>query len=195
MSQEPPTPRKRGRPSSPEVRNRVLAAAHDILMSEGFGRLTVEAAAARSGVSKPTIYRHWANAQELAMAALIARPPAEPPASGRDNPREALTRHLADLIATFATTRGRQVALTLAAADGESELAKAFRTRVILASREAGRDILSRAVAAGDLAAPADLEATLDMIYGAVFYRLLAGHRPLDPGLAAAIVATIWRAP
>jgi AcrR family transcriptional regulator len=195
MSQERTSPRKRGRPSNPEVRERVLRAAHDILMSEGFGRLTVEAAAAKSGVSKPTIYRHWANAQELAMAALIASPPADAPATATGTARAALARHLADLIAAFATTRGRQVALTLAAADADSELAKAFRTRVILASREAGRVLLARAVAAGELAPPSDIEAALDMIYGAVFYRLLAGHRPLDPALAQAIVATVWRAP
>jgi AcrR family transcriptional regulator len=194
MSQDPATPRKRGRPASAEARARVLAAAHDILMTEGFGRLTVEAAALKSGVSKPTIYRHWANAQELAMAALIARPLPEAPPGDTDTAREALTRHLGDLIAAFATTRGRQMALTLAASDVESELAKAFRTRVILASREAGRDILARAVAGGDLAPLPDIEAALDMIYGALFYRLLAGHRPLVPGLAEAIVATVWRA-
>lgn len=195
MSQEPVTTRKRGRPSSPEVRDRVLRAAHDILMTEGFGRLTVEAAALKSGVSKPTIYRHWANAQELAMAALIARPLPDTPRGDTGSARDALTHHLRDLIAAFATTRGRQVALTLAAADAESELAKAFRNRVILASREAGRTILGRAIAGGELAALPDLDTTLDMIYGAVFYRLLAAHRPLDPDLAGAIVATVWRAP
>lgn len=194
MSQEPTTPRKRGRPPSPEVRDRALRAAHDILMTDGFGRLTVEAVAAKSRVSKPTIYRHWANAQELAMAALMARPPAEVTAPG-GNARAALTQHLADLIAAFATTRGRQVALTLAAADAESELSKAFRSRVILASREAGRGILTRAIASGEMAPVADMEALLDMIYGAVFYRLLAGHKALTPDLAPAIVAAIWRMP
>jgi AcrR family transcriptional regulator len=187
--------RKRGRPASTDARARVLVAAHDILMTDGFGRLTVEAAALKSGVSKPTIYRHWANAQELAMAALIARPlpDSSPAASG--SAREALARQLGDLIAAFATTRGRQMALTLAAADAESELAKAFRTRVILSSREAGRTILSRALADQEIAALPDVEAALDMIYGALFYRLLAGHRPLTPDLADALVATIWRAP
>ena len=195
MSQEPASRRKRGRPPSPEVRARVLEAAHDILMSQGFGRLTVEAVAAKSGVGKPTIYRHWANAQELAMAALIATPPADTPPTGAGSARAALTRQLAGLIAAFATARGRQIALTLAAADSESELAKAFRTRVILSSREAGRALLDRALDEGELAPLADIEAVLDMIYGAVFYRLLAGHRPLSPDLAEAIVAMVWRAP
>jgi len=41
-------------------------------MTEGFGRLTVETVSARSRVGKPTIYRYWANASEIAMAALMA---------------------------------------------------------------------------------------------------------------------------
>ena len=64
MSQDTNTePRKRGRPPSEAAQKRALQAAHDILMAEGFGRLTIEAVAARSGVGKPTIYRSWANAQ------------------------------------------------------------------------------------------------------------------------------------
>jgi AcrR family transcriptional regulator len=156
-------------------------------MSEGFARLTIDADSQRSGASKPTIYRHWANAQELAMAALIeALPvPDETPAA------EAMESHLARIIATFATTRGRQVAIALAAADSESELSRAFRTHVILKSREAGRAILSRGIARGDVAPPPDMEAALDMIYGAVFFRLLLRHQPLDPGLAAELAALV----
>lgn len=185
MSQ--PSPPRRGRPPSADTRDRILRAAHDLLISEGFARLTVDAVALRSGASKPTIYRHWANAQELAMAALIeASPlPEETPAA------EAMESHLARIIATFATTRGRQVAMALAAADGESELSRAFRTHVILKSREAGRAILLRGIARGDLAAPPDMEAALDMIYGAVFFRLLLRHQPLDPGLAAELAGLV----
>ena len=117
-------------------------------MAEGFGRLSIEAVAARSGVGKPTLYRNWANAQELA----------------------------------------------LASADPQSEFTKAFRNKVILASREAGRAILQGAIAAGEIAPPPDLEVLLDMIYGPVFYRLLVGHQPLDAALADAVIETVFRA-
>jgi AcrR family transcriptional regulator len=187
MSQEAVHPRRRGRPPNQQAKDRVLAVAHDILMAEGFGRLTVEAVAARARVSKPTIYRHWANAQELAMAALIEAFPTP----GDTPPTEALEAHLARIIATFATTRGRQVAIALAAADSESELARAFRTHVILRSREAGRAILTRGIEQGRIAAPLDMEATLDMVYGAVFFRLLLRHQPLDSSLAAHLAGLV----
>ena len=65
-------PRKVGRPRSQTARKAVLETAYKIVMSEGVGRLTVERVALEAGVGKPTIYRNWANAHELAMAAFMA---------------------------------------------------------------------------------------------------------------------------
>ena len=49
----------------------------------------------------------------------------------------ALQAQLRSLVAAFATTR--QVPLTLAAADSESEMSKAFGSKVIFSTRETGR--------------------------------------------------------
>jgi AcrR family transcriptional regulator len=191
MSQPPKPKSNRGRPRSEAARDRALVVAREILLSEGFGRLTMEAVARRSGVSKPTLYRHWANAQQLAMAALVPPAAAEGAREGR-TARARLTRQLETLIEAFATTRGRQIALTLASADPDSEYTRAFRNRVLLTSREIGREIIQSAIGAGELAAPDDLEAVLDMMYGPIFYRLLMGHLPLTRDLSPAIVERIW---
>ena len=193
MSQDIEPQPRRGRPPSAEARDRALRAAHEILTADGFGRLSIEAVAARSGVGKPTIYRNWANAQELAMAALIANPMPEVHAEGV-TAQARLIAQMRGLVAAFGTTRGRQVALALASADPASEFTKAFRNKVILASRETGRTILEAAIASREITQPPDLEVLLDMIYGPVFYRLLVGHRPLEPQFAEAIVATAFQA-
>ncbi len=187
MSQDQTSPRGRGRPPSKAARKKALLTARDILLSEGFGRLTIEAVAARSGVSKPTIYRNWANAGELAMAALMADPSARTDMAGRSL-AASLRSQMHALVTAFATTRGRQIALTLAASDPESEMAKAFRNRVILSSREAGRQLIGDAVSRSEIAGPADIETVLDMIYAPVFYRLLVGHLPLDIAFADNLV-------
>lgn len=181
-------PKRRGRPPSQLARARILKAAHDILIEDGFGRLTVEAVASKSGVGKPTIYRQWANACELAMAALMSGDSGAIEEDGI-NLRSALTAQMRSLIQAFATTRGRQIAMTLAAADPESEFTKAFRNQVILSSRETGRALLIEAAARGEIMLPQNLEVLLDMMYGPVFYRLLVGHRPLDANFAENIVA------
>ena len=69
------TPRRKpGRPRSERARQAILRSAFDLLQEVGPTRLTVEAVAARAGVGKPTIYRYWANAQDLAMAAMSVGP-------------------------------------------------------------------------------------------------------------------------
>ncbi len=180
--------RPKGRPPSRAARDSALRAAHDILMQEGFGRLSIEAVAARSGVGKPTIYRNWANASELAMAALMLDTVADP-GGGRPDLAGALHGQMRGLVTAFATTRGRQIALTLAASDPESEMTKAFRNRVILSSREMGRQLIAAAVARQEITAPGDTEILLDMIYAPLFYRLLVRHLPLDPEFADGVVA------
>jgi len=188
-----PAGRPRGRPPSKAARQKALQAARDILMREGFGRLTVEAVAARSGVGKPTLYRNWANASELAMAALMAGE-VETTEAGDARLETALGGQMRALVRAFATTRGRQIAIALAAADPESEMTKAFRNRVILSSREAGRGTIEAAAARGEIGPVDDIEALLDMIYGPLFYRLLVGHRPLDERFADNVVAIVLRA-
>ncbi|QPC86400.1 TetR family transcriptional regulator [Mesorhizobium sp. NBSH29] len=186
MSQD--SPKLRGRPPSKAARRKALAAAYDILMQDGLGRISIEAVAARSGVGKPTIYRNWANASELAMAALMEGHPEIAAARKQSDLGDALKRQIKDIVQVFATTRGRQIALALATADPDSEMTRAFRNRIILSGREAGRQLLDEAAQRGEIKPPPDIEVLLDMIYAPIFYRLLVGHRPLNLGFAEALV-------
>lgn len=145
--------------------------------------MTIEAVAALSGVGKPTIYRHWANAGGLVMEALMSNLPDDSAASG-GRLTDMLRAHLRRPVATFATTRGRQIAMGLAASDPESEMTKSFRHRVILSSRENGRALIEAATKTGEINAPADMNIILDMICAPLFYRLLVGHLPLSQDFA-----------
>lgn len=177
---------RRGRPRSEAARDKALAAARALLAEGGPARLTVEAVAARAGVGKPTIYRHWANAQELAMAALLAEPETGPAASRPG--LSALTALLEETARRLSSREGRQSALLLASAEQDGELFKAFRNRVILDGRRAARGHLEAAAARGEIQRDLDLDLALDMVFGALFLRMLAGHAPLAPGLGAAAV-------
>lgn len=196
MSQEPDNNpiAKRGRPRSEAARQAILRTAHDMLVADGLGRLTIEAVAERARVGKPTIYRYWKNAQELAMAALMAGQPDTETATMSGRTREKLHRQMGNLLAIFATPRGRQIALTMAAAEPDSEMAKAFRTRVMLEQREEGRAIIAEAGARGEIRPDADMETILDMLYAPVFYRLLVGHLPLTEAFGRNVVDTVLRA-
>lgn len=75
-------------------------------------------------------------------------------------------------------------ALMPAAAEPDSELAKPFRHRVILAARDEGRRLLQRAIDDGTLRRGLDLDVALDLLYGPIFFRVLLGRGPLDAHFA-----------
>lgn len=183
---------RRGRPPSQAARQAVLSVAYRIVMDEGLGRLTIERVAAEAGVGKPTIYRTWANAQDLAMAAFMAQPQAESATRHHSSARRALRAHLGSVVEALGTQRGKQITLTMASADPNSELAKAFRNQVILKSREAGRAVIEGAIASGEVRPGTKVEAVLDMLYGPLFFRMLVGHQTLTSAIAGELVDAIF---
>ena len=185
------TKRKPGRPRSTKARVAILKAARELLQEGGLAAVTMEAIALRAGVGKPTIYRSWANRYEVAMAALVDAAPKTTASRARAGPLEALRHQLRQMAALFDSALGRSVATMLTAADGESEVARAFRNRFINARRDEGRALLDAAVLVGDLRGAFDIEIALDLIYGPFFYRLLMGHGGLGKGYADAIVDSL----
>lgn len=173
-------PNPPGRPRNPAIRLAVLDAARALLADGGLPAVTIEALAARTGVSRPTIYRHWPNSAAVAMEAFVSAtlPGGSPKPTG--SPLTDLAAHLRKLTQTFATPTGRSAAALLAASQGETELTKAFRNHFIMTARQEGRRLLQLAAAQGQLRPRLDLELTLDLIYGPLYFRLLMGHAELS---------------
>ena len=188
---DPTAAKPRGRPPSAAARNAILNAAAALLADGGMGAVTIEAVARHARVGKPTIYRHWPGREALAMAAVLhggAPSTAVMPTGAALADLELQVTRVAE---TFSAPRGRHAVLMVAASDPGSEIAKAFRTQVMLASRAEGRALLARAIedreVRGDIAA----ECVLDAIYGAIFYRLLIGHQPVDGAFIATLMRTV----
>jgi AcrR family transcriptional regulator len=61
-----PEPRgKKRTPASEETRNRILDAARDLAVEEGFSRFTMERVAERAGVNRLTVYYQFGSKEEL----------------------------------------------------------------------------------------------------------------------------------
>ncbi len=58
------------RPLSTAAREKMIAAAQEVVTVDGVEACTIEEVARRSGVAKTTIYRHFADADELVIAAV-----------------------------------------------------------------------------------------------------------------------------
>jgi AcrR family transcriptional regulator len=65
-------PRSPGRPIDVGIDEQLLRATQDLLIEEGFERLTMDAVAKRCGASKATIYRRWPGKTALVVAAAAA---------------------------------------------------------------------------------------------------------------------------
>lgn len=195
-SEGTPERRARGRPRSDRARAAILRATRELLEANGLAALTIEGIAARAGVGKPTIYRWWPDRHAVAMAALMESERVSGPADAagrgpeqRPSAIASLGQQLRRVVEVFSRPVGRAAARIIAAADNDSELARAFRNHFILARREEGRAFLLQAIEEGELRGDIDVEVALDMLFGAVFFRLLLGHAPLDVRLADQIVA------
>jgi AcrR family transcriptional regulator len=177
--QAPSLPPRRGRPRDPRTRTAILAAARELLARGGLTAVTIEAIAQKAEVSRPTIYRYWPNAPAVAMAAFLETTGAAEAAKSPRSPLAALHAQLHALADAFTAPTGRSVAAMVAAAQSETELAKAFRNEFIARNRDATRLLLDQCVAERQVAPLADIDLTLDLIFGPLFYRLLMGHAPI----------------
>lgn len=182
---------RRGRPRDPAARRAILRAAHELLERGGIGAVTMEAVAERAGVGKPTVYRWWPNSSAVAMAALLEHDVTTKRSPRAKSPLAALRRQLKAVAHIFATPLGRNVAIMLASSDSQTELSKSFRNHFILARREEARALLEEAIDAGEIWRGVDVEAVLDLLYGALFYRLIAAPTVIDSAYTDRIVSLL----
>lgn len=185
------TSRSPGRPRSERARRAILDAAYDQLAMHGFAAMSIEGIAAAAGVSKQTIYRWWPSKAEVVLEAMLERaevliPPVD------TGTLEGDVR--AFLEATFAAgnpTMTRMLTGLMAQAQLDPEFGAKFDARFLAARRDTLHALLERGVARGELAAGTDLDVRVDAAYGLLWYRLLAGHRPLDQDTAGALTALL----
>ena len=184
-------PRARGRPRSAAAQEAILDAAAALIAKGGIGAVTMEAVARTAGVGKPTVYRNWDSREALAMAALLRGEPLKTSVKETDLAIDDLRLQLSRVAKAFCAPRGRNAALMVASAEPDSELAKAFRNQVMIASREEGRALLNRAAVEGSIREDADVDVVLDLIYGPIFYRLLIGHAPVSETFVDAVLTEV----
>lgn len=180
-------------PRGAHARERVLAAALDVLAEHGMPGFTMEAVASRAGASKATVYRHWRSRAALLVDAMDrALPPFSPPATGD------LRGDLVRLLSRFEANLGgrpfpRLMAAFVDAAERDPALA-GLQFRITQSRREPVLALLAAARDRGEIPATADLEVAVDLLAGPAFYRRFIAHRPFPEGYAETIVDHVLRA-
>lgn len=179
--------RPRGRPRSRSAHRAVLEAALALVEREGYGAVTMERLAAQAGVGKQTLYRWWPSKAAVVLEAYLReverrQPPALPAQGAGADLRLAVKR-------TVAAARSARTVLPglIADAQRDSAFALVFRTGFIAPRRRKLARLIQRAQPRPAPEQSISPELVADMIHGAIWYRLLAGHAPLDQRFADAL--------
>jgi AcrR family transcriptional regulator len=152
--------------------------------------MSVDAVAARAGVSKPTIYLRHATKADLATAAIASmRVEPRPPLTG--DMRADLIAHLHLLRTGLERPHGMATVGTVLAEEHQTpELLGLFRERLVRPRRRELRAILDAARDRGELRPEANLDVTVAALVGAFVGRYLAGD-PLSSRFVSTLVDTV----
>jgi AcrR family transcriptional regulator len=186
---EPPAPSEPIRRRRTKTKDRVLAAAGQILSRDGYARLTMERVAAESGAAKTTIYRRWPTKAALCMDLYldVADRELHDPDTGSV---AGDLRQIANTVVRLQTRTiaGQAFIGLIAEAQLNPSTRDAFLAEFADRRRKVTRMVLRRAVERGEIRAGTDVDLVIDALGGAVTFRLLQGHAPLTTRFTTALV-------
>lgn len=184
--------KRRGRQRSTAAESAVLKATMVLLRTKPLCQVTSDAIAQRAGVSKATIYKWWPNKNLVALDAFGACLNAELFVSDTGSAKRDFMEHLKNTIAFYTSPEGRVLRQFLAEGQSDPHFLKVFRERFLKPRRDSLLEIWRRGVERREIRANLDGELVLDLIFGPMVYRLLAGHGPLNEKEAATIVDAVF---
>jgi AcrR family transcriptional regulator len=183
----------RGRPRSEDARRAILRTALELCERDGYQDLTIKAIAAGAGVGRQTVYRWWPDKASILIEALVGLAD-EHSALVPDETADVLVALERLLTTTFELAHkvtGQALVGLMADAQRDRDLSNRLQETVIGPRRAALRALLQRGVDAGTLTAAAPLDLVVDFAFGAMWYRLLGQHAPVNAALAKDVTTSI----
>ncbi|MFH8571435.1 TetR/AcrR family transcriptional regulator [Streptomyces sp. NPDC017993] len=186
-----PRKSRTGRPRSVETDRAILDATRAALVDVGWGKLTMGEVAVRAGVAKTTLYRRWANKNELVVDAVaVLFDELELPDRG------SLQADIEGVALQFGALLARpetKTALMAVVAESTTDDALRERIRSAIVDRQKRLVVLGRERAQlrgelppdtpgtdGALAAAQTVGLIFDLIAGAIVHRTLVSAEPVD---------------
>jgi AcrR family transcriptional regulator len=157
------------------------------LCESGVGGVSVDEVSRRSGVAKTTIYRHWKTRSDLLIDACSQTEASQSIPNKGDV--KANLKHLTNDLARMLTSARWAAVLpsVIDHAERDSAMAKVHSS---LQRKHAApfREVIQRAIEAGELPRDTDPSVITALIMGPLFYRRWFSREPLNPGFVKSIV-------
>lgn len=195
MDKQHPSESRPGRKRSEESRMAILVAAFELVGEVGYTGLTIEGIANRAGCGKQTIYRWWPSRAHVLLEALAVKADLYVTNADHGSYTDDVRAFLGD---TFRLGRQQRVVdilrVLMAEAQINEEFGELFRSAFLQRRRDALQVVLDRARTRGDLPPRPAASTVLDIVFGTLWYRLLATRQPMGDDLVENLTATLTQA-
>jgi len=185
------------RPRSQQAHEQVLRAALDLFGARGVDNTSMDAISQASGVSKATVYNHWANKEALLLDVMLMlhglnRDPEEVDSGD-------ICRDLATVLSRrppdkFDVARDRIMPALVAYSAVHREFGDAWRHRVMEPARQCLKGILRRGIERKQLPAKLDLDDAMALLLGPLLYMKIFQDGTPTGDIGSKVAAAFWRA-
>jgi AcrR family transcriptional regulator len=177
--------------------HKVLEAALELFAEKGIDATSVDAIAASSGVSKATIYNHWADKDALCMEVLVhihELDEGPPDVDSGDLKADLVSYLVYEPPPRKADLQKRIMPHLIAYSARNQEFGRAWRTRVLERARTGLRKLVRRGMDRGIFPAVLDEELAVPLLLGPMMFCHILGPRLDRKWLAEGAVNSFWKA-
>jgi AcrR family transcriptional regulator len=182
---------------SQKAHNKVVKAALELFADRGIDATSMDAIAASSGVSKATVYKHWADKDALAMEVLVYVHESDtgPPDLDSGNLQADLVAYLLyEPPPRKADLKNRLMPHLIAYSARNQEFGRAWRSRVLERARTGLKKLLRRGIELGIFPVTLDEELAVTLLLGPMLFSHILGARLDRTWLANGTVESFWKA-
>ena len=181
---------RRGRPRDPSRDEAIIEASIDLLVRDGYDRLSMEGVAGAAGVGKATVYRRWGSKADLVIDAMATlKPPIDFIDTGSlDGDIELM------IVASCSPHSQRllQVMVSICSAlPREPELLEAFKTRFTEPRIARITEMLIRAQRRGELGPDLDVAMAASLVPSLMLQRALMTGQPAGRVYVEQVVCSV----
>lgn len=171
---------KGGRPRNPRTQQRILKAAAELVLEQGFKALSIDAIAGRAGVGRMTIYRRWPNKAAIVMDTFLDRARPSTPFLPAETYLESIRQQIRAAAKVFRGKDGTLLRMIFAEAQFDPELASAFREKWVIPNRKMALAYFEEGIKNGFLRPDIDLNSMIDLLYAPLYLQLQMGLTALS---------------
>jgi AcrR family transcriptional regulator len=182
---------------SQRAHQEVLEAALELFAEKGIDATSVDAIAAASGVSKATIYKHWADKDALCMEVLVyihELDEGPPDLDSGDLQADFVAYLVYEPTPRKADLQKRIMPHLIAYSARNQEFGRAWRSRVLERARTGLKKLIRRGMDRGVFPAVLDEELAIPLLLGPMLFSHILGARLDRKWLAEGTVNSFWKA-